>query len=139
MGLVIDSNIFIDAEHQRLVWSELKIIQAYDEAYIAAITASELLAGVHLAKTLDSRIKRSAFVEGILGVIPCLAFDEAVARTYAELYAHSLKSLKSRSRSTLNVHDLQISATAVTHGFAVLTNNVEDFKKVPGLKVEIPH
>jgi len=60
-----------------------------------------------------------------------------VARTYAELYAHFLK-IQSRVKGTFNVHDLQISATAVTHGFTVLTNNVKDFEKVPGLKVLKP-
>ncbi len=137
MGLVIDTNIFIDAKHDRIAWDELTGMKDYGEAYIAAVTVSELLAGVHVAKTANARITRSAFVEGILGTIPCLAFEEAVARTYADLYAHFLK-IQSRVQGTFNVHDLQISATAITHGFAVLTNNVKDFEKVPGLKVVKP-
>ncbi len=137
MGLIIDTNVFIDAEHHRLVLKELTVLSEYGEAYIAAITVSELLAGVHLAKTLDVRIQRSAFVEGVLSAIPCLPFEEAVARTYAELYAHFLKS-NPRIQRIPNVHDLQIAATAITNGFAVLTNNVQDFGKVPGLKIETP-
>jgi len=137
MGLIIDTNIFIDAEHHRLVLKELTALSEYGEAYIAAITVSELLAGVHLAKTPEARIQRSAFVEGVLSAIPCLPFDEAVARTYAELYAHFLKS-NPRIRRIPNVHDLQIAATGITNGFAVLTNNVQDFGKIPGLKIETP-
>ena len=138
MGLIIDTNVFIDAEQHRLVLKELSILSEYGEAYIAAITVSELLAGVHLAKTVDARIQRSAFVEGVLHAIPCLPFDEAVARTYAELYAHFLQS-SPRIQRIPNVHDLQIAATAITNGFVVLTTNVQDFKKVPGLKIVTPH
>ena len=137
MGLIIDTNIFIDVEQHRLVLKNLTVLSEYGEAYIAAITASELLAGVHLAKTVEARIQRSAFVEGILHAIPCLPFDEAVARTYAELYAHFLQS-NPRIQRIPNVHDLQIAATAMTNGFVVLTNNVQDFKKVPGLKIVTP-
>ncbi len=137
MGLIIDTNVFIDAEHQRLVFKELTVLSEYGEAYMAAITVSELLAGVHLAKTPEARVQRLAFVEGVLSAIPCLPFEEAVARTYAELYAHFLKS-SPRTKRIPNVHDLQIAATAITNGFAVLTNNIQDFRKVPGLNIEIP-
>ena len=137
MGLIIATNVFIDAERHRLVLKELTVLSEYGEAYMAAITVSELLAGVHLAKTPDARIRRSAFVEGVLHAIPCLPFEEAVARTYAELYAHVLQS-NPRIQRLPNVHDLQIAATAITNGFAVLTNNVQDFKKIPGLKIENP-
>jgi len=137
MGLIIDTNVFIDAEHHRLVFKDLTVLSEYGEAYIAAITVSELLAGVHLAKTPGARVQRSAFVEGVLRAIPCLPFEEAVARTYAELYTHFLKS-NPRIQRIPNVHDLQIAATGIANGFAVLTNNVQDFVKIPGLKIETP-
>ena len=66
MGLIIDTNVCIDAEQHRLVLKELTVLSEYGEGYMAAITVSELLAGAHLAKTPDARIRRSAFVEGIL-------------------------------------------------------------------------
>ena len=75
MGLVIDTNVFIDAENGRVNLSDLDFSD-YGDAFIAAITVSELLTGVHLAKTADSRIQRSAFVEGIIANIPVLAFNE---------------------------------------------------------------
>ncbi len=135
MGLVIDTNIFIDAENGRLDLNSLDTFSAYGDVYIAAITVSELLAGVHLAKTADIRIQRSAFVEGIISKIPVLGFTEEVARSYGELYAHFLKP---RAKTNTNVHDLQIAATCIVHGFAVLTSNVADYKKVPGLNVVHP-
>jgi predicted nucleic acid-binding protein len=135
MGLVIDTNFFIDVENKRLNLDRLEAFSEYGEAYIAAITVSELLVGVHLADTIEKRIKRSAFVEGIISNIPSLEFNEEVARTYAEIYAFFLKP---RKKSASNVHDLQIASTALTHGFPVLTSNVDDFRKVPGIKVLSP-
>lgn len=129
MGLVIDTNIFIDVENRRLNLSRLADFSHYGEAYIAAITVSELLTGIHLAKTPVQRVQRSAFVESIIIRLPVLDFNEQVARTYAELYAFFIRP---RSPIKSNVHDLLIASTAVTHGFVVLTSNVDDFKKSPG-------
>ena len=134
MGLVIDTNVLIDAENGRVNLNDLDFSD-YGDAFIAAITVSELLTGVHLAKTPDSRIQRSAFVEGIIAHIPVLAFNEEVARCYGELYAHFLKS---RARANANVHDLQIAATCIAYGCSLLTNNVADYKKVPGLNIVQP-
>jgi len=135
MGLVIDTNVFIDAENGRLDLDSLEDFSEYGEAYIAAITVSELLTGVHLAKTTEVRVQRSAFVEGIFSIIPVLAFNEEVARCYAILYAHFLKP---RAKANTNVHDLQIAATCIAHGYPILTSNVADYKKVPGINIVQP-
>lgn len=135
MGLVIDTNVFIAAERQQFDLARLVNLSDYGDAFMAAVTLSELVAGVHLARNPNIRILRSAFVENLAAHIPILEFDEPVARTYAELYALFVRP---RSRLRGNVHDLQIAATALAHGFAVLTNNRDDFDKVPGLTVEYP-
>lgn len=135
MGIVIDTNVFIDAENGRADLSQIASLKHYKYAYIAAVTVSELLAGVHLAEDPGVKIVRSAFVEGILAKIPVLQFDEEVARIYAGIYSYFIKA---KGRKEVNVHDLQIAATAIAHGYPVLTSNISDFKKIPGLRVEIP-
>jgi len=135
VDIVVDTNVFIDAENGRLDLSQLDFLSEKSHVYIAAITVSELLVGVHLAKTTGIRIQRSAFVEGIIAKIPVLEFNEKVARCYSELYAHFLRP---RAKTTGNVHDLQIAATCIAHGCSVLTSNISDFKKIPGLKVIQP-
>lgn len=135
MGLVIDTNVFIDVENGRVDLNSLDSFSDYGDAYIAAITVSELLTGVHLAKSANIRIQRSAFVEGIIAKMPVLEFNEEVARCYGDLYAHFLRP---RAKASTNVHDLQIAATCIAHGYAVLTSNVADYKKVPGLEIVQP-
>lgn len=119
MGLVIDTNVFIDAENGRLNIEDLDNFSNYGEAYIAAVTVSELLTAVHLAKKPDIKIQRSAFVEGVIARLPILEFNEEVARCYSELYVHSLKS---KANENVNTHDLQIAATCIVHGFSLLTS-----------------
>ena len=50
MGLVIDTNVFIDAENGRFELKALSQYAHYGEVFIATITVSELLAGIHMAK-----------------------------------------------------------------------------------------
>ena len=45
MGLVIDTNVFIDVQTGRFALERLADFAHYGEGYIAAITVSELLAG----------------------------------------------------------------------------------------------
>jgi tRNA(fMet)-specific endonuclease VapC len=134
MGLIIDTHVLIDAEQGRIDLKKISSLKKYKEVFISVVTVSELLTGVYVAKTVDERIMRSAFVQHIISKIPALIFDEAVAKTYSELYAHFLKSRKSGP----GIHDLQISATAITHGYSILTSNSADFKKIPGLQVISP-
>jgi len=134
MGIIIDTNVLIDAEQGRIELRNISSLKKYKEVFISVITVAELLTGVHMAKTADEQIVRSAFVQHIIKRIPALSLDEAVAKTYSELYTHFLKAGKSGP----GIHDLQISATAITHGYAVLTSNISDFKKIPGLQLISP-
>lgn len=135
MGLIIDTNVFIDAENGRLELGTIPVLQT-EPVFIAAITVSELLAGIKLAKTPEEYMHRHTYAESILNSIPVLDFDTEVARTYAELYAQALGQQR---RSNMNVHDLQIAATALVQGYSILTTNVDDFKGIPGVRLISPY
>jgi predicted nucleic acid-binding protein len=100
-----------------------------EEAAISVITVSELLHGVHRARG-GTRSKRRAFVEHLLATFEPVPVTEPVARVHAEVWAE----LAGRGEA-LGAHDLWIAATALTHGFGVVTGNVADFRRVPGLRV----
>lgn len=128
VGLILDTDVLIRSEKQAAEvdftrWAE------HGEAYISAITCSELLIGVHRANTPARRARRSAYVETLLARLPALAFDATVARTHAQLLAALPRNV------TLGAHDLIIGATALAHGFALLTANVADFGRMPGVVV----
>ncbi|MBI3977029.1 MAG: hypothetical protein HY331_02475 [Chloroflexi bacterium] len=39
----------------------------------------------------------------------------------------------------VGAHDLLIGAAALAHGYTVLTENVRDFRRIPGLTVRQPN
>jgi tRNA(fMet)-specific endonuclease VapC len=98
-----------------------------DDVVIAAISAAELLVGVDLA---DSRhgAARQAFVESLLATIPIEAYDLAVARSHAELLAHTRSTGRPRG-----AHDLLIAATARAQQRTVITADSTGFADLPGV------
>jgi predicted nucleic acid-binding protein len=86
MGLILDSGVFIRAERQGQSL-DFSPWHSYGDVAISAVTASELLIGVHRADNEARRNKRSAFVEAILTKIPVIDFL-AAARRHAQLFAY---------------------------------------------------
>ena len=97
---------------------------------IAAVTASELLHGVHRAVEPSQRNRREAFVERLLADLPLIPFDLVVARVHARLSAEL-----AANRSPVGAHDLLIAATALAVGYDVATRDERSFPKIPGLNV----
>ena len=129
MGLVIDTDVWVLAE-KSAGGLDLARWAQYGGAYMSAITASELLVGVERANTAQRRAQRGAFVENLLSSVPVLEFSMPVVRTHARMVASLSKNV------TAGAHDALIAATALHHGYALLTRNVADFKIFAGLKVE---
>lgn len=138
MGTVLDTTVFIELERAMRdlpaahamteVAQRLEAQLEEDENVgIAAITASELLHGVHRA-TDQHRGRREAFVEGVLAAFPTLSFDLLVARVHARLWA-GLAS----SGTEVGAHDRLVAATAMATGWRVGTANVRHFNRIPGL------
>lgn len=134
MALIVDSSVFVALERRRLRLEGLPLEDPDEPIAVAAITASELLVGVHRADTPERRLRREAFVEAVLELVPVLPLDLRVARTHALLWAQLR-----RTGQVIGVHDLLIAATAIAHGRALLTENLRDFERVPGLAVRQPH
>lgn len=132
-GLIIDSSVFIAIERHRWSLDRLGDVAADDNAALAAVTAAELLVAIHRAQSPEQRTKREAFVETILSSLPVLAFDLPAARLYARLWAELAMAGR-----TIGAHDLLIAATALANGMSVLTDNIRDFQRVPGLEVRQP-
>lgn len=130
MGAVIDSSVFIAAERGRLDFESVLRDYGDEPIAIAAITASELLHGVHRAVDPSHRARREAFVERLLAELPLIPFDLVVARAHARLSAE----LASRG-SPIGAHDLLIAATALAAGYDVATRDERSFPRVPGLHV----
>jgi tRNA(fMet)-specific endonuclease VapC len=140
VGTVLDTTVFVEFERATRTLPAERAMQAIgerledrlgadDEVAIAAITASELLHGVHRA-TEEHRARREAFVSAVLDAFPVLSFDPLVARVHARLWA-GLAS----SGTDVGAHDRIVAATAMSAGWRVGTTNMRHFGRIPGLDV----
>lgn len=131
MGLIFDSSVLIYLE-RNLQNIEKIISEREEEPYgISVITVSELLHGVHRADSEKRRLEREAFVERVIELFPSYPFDLNAARIYARIWANLVKK-----GIALGAHDLMIGSTTVSLGFSVITTDIRDFEKIPGLKIE---
>lgn len=133
MAVLIDTSVFIAAERRGFSAEQAISYIRGEEALLSSITASELLFGVHRADTVARRSRREALIEAILDTVPILPVDLHVARVHARLSAQ-LASLG----QPVGAHDLLIAATAMAHNAVVLTVNLRDFQRLPGLAVRRP-
>jgi tRNA(fMet)-specific endonuclease VapC len=129
MGLMVDTNVFISFEKSGHA-IDLSPWKDSENVYISVMTVSELLMGVHRADTEERRLRRSAFVEAVISGVTVLDFSVLDARLHAEIYA----ALANKGQM-IGAHDLIIAATTKRYDLSLLTDNVQEFSRVPGLRV----
>jgi len=131
VAAIIDTSVLVAAERGALDLDALLRSRPDEEVMLAAITASELLHGVHRMKGAVARAHAHLFVDRLLNVLPVLPFDLEVARV------HALLSAELSSRGTpIGAHDLLIAATAVHAGAAVATRDRRSFPRIRGLRID---
>jgi len=132
MGVIFDSSEIIALERDRGAVESL-VTGREDEPFgISVVTVAELLHGVERADTETRKIRRQAFVEKIIEMIPVIPFDIGVARIYARIWA----SLMQRGFMA-GAHDLIIASTAISLDYTVITANRRDFENIEGLRLEV--
>jgi len=138
VGTLLDSTVFVEIErtHRRQAAEETLAVLSRrlarefgpDETVgISAMTASELLHGVHRANR-EHRARREAFVEAVLELYPALPFDLRCARVHSRLWAELVTA-----GTDTGAHDRVIAATALARGWRLATANVRHFRNIDGL------
>jgi tRNA(fMet)-specific endonuclease VapC len=131
LGVLIDASVLIDYERGRTDL-ERHITGREDEAlFLSVITVSELLHGIHRARTSRQRARRTVFVEAIIDRFPILQIDLPTARIHAEVWADL-----ATTGEMIGAHDLWLAAAALAHGLTLVTSNAREFARVPALEVE---
>ena len=100
---------------------------AAGEVAISVVTRAETRFGQAL---MDQRDKRRAGIDLLLQEMPVLEWTSNAADQYGALAAH----LQAKGQP-IGVLDSMIAAHALAAGLTVVTHNLRDFKRVPGLAV----
>lgn len=130
MGTLIDTSVLIAVQRGQLDPAALRQEDDSAPVAISAVTASELLHGVHRLKGAVARFKAERFVEQLLAALPVVSFDLDVARVHARLDAEL-----SAAGTAVGDADLMIAATAVWLDYRVATRDLRSFPKITGLSV----
>ncbi|MCY4537551.1 MAG: type II toxin-antitoxin system VapC family toxin [Chloroflexi bacterium] len=95
---------------------------------VCSITKCELYAGSAASQTpIISCAKQDRFLNNFYS----FSFDDAAAREYGKV-----QSDLRRRGMLINVPDMQIAAIALANNLIVVTNDTNDFRRIPDLKVE---
>lgn len=95
--------------------------------WISVFVACELFAGAELAQNPSAEIER---VRRLLGAVQVAYPDDRFPETYGRLLAWL-----ERARKRIATMDLLIATTAVLSDSPLVTRNVKDFSRVPGLRL----
>ena len=134
MGLILDSSVVIAAERRGDTVEQLieQIVKATgdQEAALSAIGLTELIHGIYRANTAEVRLRRESFISELLADLTVYPFSKETA-----LLAGKLDGEQQSRGTVIPFGDLLIGATALSLGYSVLTANLRDFQRIPGLKV----
>jgi tRNA(fMet)-specific endonuclease VapC len=128
VGTLIDTSVFIAVERGQLDVARLRGEDEDEPVAMAAITAAELLHGVHRMKSAVGRTRVERSVERMLALFPAIPFDLDVARVHARIGAEL-----AASGTTVGDHYLLIASTAVWLDYRVATRDLRSFPKIRDL------
>jgi tRNA(fMet)-specific endonuclease VapC len=125
---MLDTNICIYLMKHQPAQARQRFAECYvGDVVISAITLAELEFGV--ASSAKSRTRNQAALESFLEDIVVAPFESTAARAYGPIRAAN----QARGQDAL---DNLIAAHAVSLGVTLVTNNVGDFQRFAGLKIE---
>jgi len=129
MKYLLDSNVCVDYLTGRFPHVVKRIQDLMPEDLcLSSIVVAELRYGAD--KSAKAR-RNHELLNVLTGEIPCRDFDGAAATRYGKLRA----SLE-RKGTPIGPNDMLIAAHALSLGLVLATDNVSEFKRVEGLKLE---
>ena len=117
---LIDSNIIIYSAYPN--YGYLRPLVMDKSNFASAVSMVEVFGFSYLTAA------EKTYFESVFRVLNILKVDDWVID----------KAIEIRQKHKIKLGDLLISATALVHNLEILTRNVSDFQKIPGLTVVNP-
>jgi len=125
---MLDTNIVIYVIKRRPV----ALLELFNEHVghmcISSITLSELLHGAEKSERQEHNMR---CVEDFTSRLDVLSYSPKAAAHYGNIRADL-----ERKGKTIGVNDLHIAGHARSEGFILVTNNIKEFERVDGLRLE---
>ncbi len=128
LKFLLDTNIVIYVIKRR----PLEVLGRFNDnagrMAISSITLAELIHGAEKSSKVEQNL---AVVEEFSSLIEVLPYGSKAASHYG-----SIRSALEKSGRTIGVNDLHIAAHARSEGLVLVSNNLGEFERVPGLLTE---
>jgi predicted nucleic acid-binding protein len=135
LGIVVDSSVLIAAERRKLATPD--VIRIIREIFgdvpivICALTVAELGHGIYRADTPERSHRRRQFLDELKAHIPIYPVSDATAEIIARIGGE-----QAAKGVTIPLADSIIGACAIELGYAIATENLRDFSRIPGLELK---
>ena len=129
MRFLLDTNICIYIIKQKppLVLEKFRTLET-SEVGISSITVAELEYGVYKSQRQE---QNRAALSQFLSPLTIVPFDQNATQTYGEIRAEL-----ERQGIVIGSMDMLIAAQAISLGLTLVTNNVRELSRIPGLVLE---
>ena len=125
---MLDTNIAIYVIKRK----PLEVLEAFNkhagELCISSITMAELMHGVEKSERTEQNLRR---VEAFESRLEVLAYGDKAASHYGNIRADL-----ERRGCVIGVNDLHIAGHARSEGLILVSNNLKEFERVDGLRLE---
>lgn len=125
---LLDTNIIIYTVKNRPASVRETFKRHAGQMAISTVTLGELVFGAERSSQPERNL---ADVEGLAARLTVLAFDEQAAAHFGQVRAELYRAGK-----PIGPYDMMIAGHARAQGLILVTNNIREFERVPGLRVE---
>ena len=125
---MLDTNIIIYTIKNRLEQVRKLFRQHSEQICISTITVGELIFGAEHSQQVERNL---ADIEAMISRLEVLSFDTKAAYHFGQVRAHLYNN-----GQPIGPYDMMIAGHARSSGLILVTNNVKEFTRVPGLIIE---
>ncbi|MGQ0486271.1 MAG: tRNA(fMet)-specific endonuclease VapC [Hyphomicrobiales bacterium] len=128
LSFLLDTDICIHALKRRSRALAERFAANDGRLAVSDVTLFELC---HGAERYAEPQQRLAIIESFTARLGMLAFDSRAAQ-----HAGQIRAMLERQGQTIGAYDVMIAGIARSQGLVLVTNNVREFSRVEGLRVE---
>lgn len=125
---LLDTNIVIYTMKNRPKQVKRRFQQHHGQMSISAVTLGELVFGAEHSQQVERNL---ADIEALMARIEVLSFDGKAAFHFGQIRAALY-----RTGRPIGAYDMMIAGQARAMGLILVTNNMKEFERVPGLLLE---
>ena len=125
---MLDTNIAIYVIKRRPLECLVRFNTYAGQLCVSSITLAELLHGVEKSAHAAHNLRQ---VEDFVSRLEVLDYGTKAAAHYGDI-----RAVLERNGTPVGVNDLHIAAHARSEGLVLVSNNLREFERVPGLRTE---